>query len=76
VAHCMLSGGADPGSTLELNGKSVPLDKEGRFALELPLAAGDQVFGMVLRNGAGCSKLMNLRVQSMPQIPTPDRVQP
>ncbi|OGU05851.1 MAG: cell envelope biogenesis protein OmpA [Geobacteraceae bacterium GWC2_58_44] len=76
VAHCMLSGGTDPGSTLELDGKGVPLDQGGRFALELPLDAGEQVFGMVLRNGAGCSRLMNLRVHSAPQGPVPDRLQP
>ena len=74
--HCMLSGGADQGSTLELDGKPVPLDPSGRFALELPLKAGEQVFGMVLRNGAGCSKLMNLRLQAAPGGPVPDRLQP
>jgi hypothetical protein len=76
VAHCRISGGTESGNTLELDGRGVPLDEDGRFALELPLTGNAQVFGMVLRNGAGCSKLMNLRVESTPQRPVPDRLQP
>ena len=66
AAHCMLSGAVDKGSALELEGTVVPLDQEGRFALELPLPAGEHVLGMVLKNRAGCSKLMNLRINSLP----------
>ena len=76
AAHCLLSGQVDAASTLELEGKAVPLDHGGRFNLEVPITAPDQVFGMVLRNGAGCSKLMNLRLQSAPQLPAPDRLKP
>jgi hypothetical protein len=74
--HCLLSGRLDPGSTLELDGKPVPLDQGGRFAQEVPVAGRDQVLGMVLRNGAGCSKLMNLRLQSTPQLPASGRLVP
>ena len=71
VAHCMLSGAVDAGSSLELAGNKVPLDREGRFALELPLPAGERLFGMVLRNAAGCSKLMNLRLRSQREPAAP-----
>jgi hypothetical protein len=68
VARCTFSGGTEPGSTLELDGRAVPLDEKGRFALKLQLDKGEeQLLGLVLRNGAGCSRLMNLRVLSTPQ---------
>ena len=60
---CRLSGGTDPANTLEVDGSPVALDAAGHFALELPLKAGEQTIGMVLR-GDGCSKLMNLRVRA------------
>ena len=73
AASCTFSGGADPGSSLVFEGTALPLDEGGRFALELPLRRGQQVFGMVLRKG-GCSRLMNFTVQSTPQ--GPERTQP
>ena len=76
VAHCMLSGAVDTGSSLEVAGRKVQLDQEGRFALEFPLPAGEKLFGMVLRNGVGCSKLMNLRLRSVSKPAAPARVEP
>ena len=62
-AHCMLSGTVE-GTSMEVAGRKVPLDEAGRFTLDLPLAEGDQLLGVVLRNGSGCTKLMNLRLRS------------
>jgi outer membrane protein OmpA-like peptidoglycan-associated protein len=71
-AHCMLSGKVE-GTSMEVAGRKVPLDEAGRFTLDLPLAEGDQVLGVVLRNGSGCSKLMNLRLRSERQTMLPAR---
>ena len=76
VAHCVLSGKVGPGTALELEGKGVELDGEGRFARELPLSGGEQVLGMVLRNGAGCSKLLNLRIRTQQRQIPPFGVKP
>ena len=76
TASCTISGGLDKGVTLELDGKALPADGNGRFAGELPLAAGEQVFGMVLRNEEGCSRLINLKLRSTSQSPVADRLQP
>jgi uncharacterized repeat protein (TIGR01451 family) len=76
TAACTLSGGIGPGETLELDGKAVPLDAGGRFVQELALNPGEQVFGMVLRNDAGCSLLSDLKVRSTPQLPGAGRSQP
>jgi outer membrane protein OmpA-like peptidoglycan-associated protein len=69
-ANLQVSGRTEPGNTLELDGRRVELDLEGRFALELPLEAGERVLGLVLR-GAGCSRLLNLRLQSTPRQAAP-----
>jgi len=66
LAHCTVSGRTDPGNTLELDGSRVALDASGRFSLELPLENGEKTVGMVLR-GAGCLRLMNLRISSRVQ---------
>jgi outer membrane protein OmpA-like peptidoglycan-associated protein len=75
AAHCMLSGTVE-GSSMELAGRKVPLDQSGGFRLDLPLAEGDQVLGVVLRNGSGCSKLMNLRLRSERKTVAPERGKP
>jgi uncharacterized repeat protein (TIGR01451 family) len=67
---CRVSGRTDPGNTLELDGNRVTLDAEGRFALQLPLSGTEQTLGMVLR-GAGCAKLINLRLRSKVQDAAP-----
>ena len=76
AGRCLVSGAVQPGSTLELDGKVVRLDQGGRFTMELPFNKGEQVFGMVLRNDAGCSKLINLRLLSTPQPPEQVRGNP
>ena len=76
AGNCMLSGAVQPGSSLEIAGDRVELDREGRFALKFPLQAGERTFGAVLRNEAGCSKLMNLRVGSAPKPAAATRVRP
>ena len=68
AASFRFSGQTEPGNTLELNGKRVPLDAGGRFSLELPLDSGEHTLGMVLR-GTGCLRLLNLRLRSTPQEP-------
>ena len=71
---CLFSGEAGAGVRLELDGATVPVEAGGRFSLELPAAEGERVFGMVLRNDAGCSKLVNLRVQSARENSAPGRL--
>jgi hypothetical protein len=66
AAVCRVSGQTDPRNTLELDGRPVALDAAGGFSLELPLRSGEQTVGVVLR-GAGCSRLMNLRLRSSAQ---------
>jgi uncharacterized repeat protein (TIGR01451 family) len=68
IGYCMLSGAIEEGSSLDVDGKAVTPGKGGKFAVELPLQGGAQVYGMVLRNQAGCSRLMNLRLQSTRQM--------
>jgi uncharacterized repeat protein (TIGR01451 family) len=75
-ARCTVSGALEPGSRLEVDGKEVAADGSGNFAADLALEKGEHVYGMVLRNGAGCSKLMNLRVTLTPQQPAPGRSEP
>jgi outer membrane protein OmpA-like peptidoglycan-associated protein len=68
AARCLLSGKVEPGSALEIDGAAVKVSEAGAFALELPVALGEQVVGMVIRHASGCSKLINLRVQSKSQL--------
>jgi uncharacterized repeat protein (TIGR01451 family) len=68
LGYCMLSGEIEEESSLEVDGKAVTPGKDGSFTVELPLKGGEQVYGMVLRNQAGCSRLMNLRLQSTRQM--------
>jgi uncharacterized repeat protein (TIGR01451 family) len=75
-ARCTVSGAVQPGSKLEVDGKEVAADGSGNFAADLALENGEHVYGMVLRNAAGCSKLMNLRVTLKPQQPAPGRSEP
>ena len=75
LAACRVSGRTAPGNTLVLDGSPVPLDGEGRFALELPLKAGEQTFGMVLR-GAGAPRLINLRLGTRVQEPSLPELRP
>ncbi|MBJ6799369.1 DUF11 domain-containing protein [Geomonas sp. Red259] len=72
---CRLSGSTGEGERLELDGREVPLTL-GSFAVEFPLGSGDRVLGMVVRNGVGCSKLLNLRLRSEKQLVSPVAVQP
>jgi hypothetical protein len=68
AGYCMLSGSLEEEGSLEVDGKKVTVGKRGEFAVELPLQGGEQVYGMVLRNPSGCSRLMNLRLQSTRQL--------
>jgi outer membrane protein OmpA-like peptidoglycan-associated protein len=61
-ATCTLAGEVEPGTTLELQGRALSPDQEGRFTVPLQFGAGERVLGLVLRNGDGCSKLLNLRL--------------
>jgi len=60
---CRVSGQCPPGHRLELDGKEVPLDAQGRFSQVVPLEGNQQVLGMVLR-GDGWARLLNLRLQT------------
>ncbi|QXE88057.1 OmpA family protein [Geomonas nitrogeniifigens] len=73
---CRLSGSAGEGERLELDGRELPLTSLGAFAVEFPLGSGDRVLGMVVRNGVGCSRLLNLRLRSEKQLVAPVGVQP
>ena len=70
AALCTVSGRTDLGNALELDGKPVQLDADGRFSLELPLAEGERTLGVVLR-GEGCQRLLNLRFQLTAQPASP-----
>ncbi|GFO58234.1 hypothetical protein GMST_05590 [Geomonas silvestris] len=61
--RCRVSGRCPPGHLLEFDGKPVPLDPEGRFAVEVPLEGNRQVLGLVLR-GPGWARLLNLRLDN------------
>ncbi|GFO67030.1 hypothetical protein GMLC_06090 [Geomonas limicola] len=61
--RCRVSGQCPPRHRLELDGKPVPLDAEGRFAVEVPLEGNRQVLGLVLR-GPGWARLLNLRLDN------------
>ncbi|MBJ6751299.1 DUF11 domain-containing protein [Geomonas sp. Red421] len=74
--QCRVSGSTGEGERLELDGREVPLTSLGTFALDYPLGSSDRVLGMVVRNGAGCSKLLNLRLRTEKQLVPPDAVQP
>ncbi|WP_224982763.1 OmpA family protein [Geomonas agri] len=74
--QCRVSGAAGEGERLELDGREVPQNPLGAFALDFPLGSGDRVLGMVVRNGAGCSKLLNLRLRSEKQLIMPEVAQP
>jgi uncharacterized repeat protein (TIGR01451 family) len=65
-AFCRVAGRCTQGNRLELDGKAVPLDAEGRFAVEVAMPPGEQVLGMVLR-GEGWVRLMNLKLRAVPQ---------
>ncbi|QWV95660.1 OmpA family protein [Geomonas oryzisoli] len=73
---CRVSGSAGAGERLELDGRELPLTPLGTFAVEFPLGSGDRVLGMVVRNGVGCSKLLNLRLRSEKHLVAPAQVQP
>jgi uncharacterized repeat protein (TIGR01451 family) len=73
---CAIAGGVEKGSYLEVDGKKVPLDEKGNFRVEVPLPAGEGVLGVVLRNDAGCSRLINLRLVARPQKTAPGGMQP
>lgn len=70
-ATCTVAGEVDAGTTVELQGAQVPLDSQGRFTVQLPVSPGEQLLGVVLRNAAGCSKLMNLRLRTRSPSPAP-----
>ncbi len=61
---CRLSGVVGAGERLEVDGAEVPVDGSGSFTLDLPMRSSDRVMGVVLRNGSGCSKLLNLHLRS------------
>ncbi|MBU5612715.1 DUF11 domain-containing protein [Geomonas sp. Red51] len=73
---CRLSGRTGEGERIELDGRELPRTPLGAFALDVPLGSGDRVLGMVVRNGAGCSKLLNLRLRSEKQLVAPTEVPP
>ncbi|QXM11729.1 DUF11 domain-containing protein [Geomonas subterranea] len=73
---CRVAGSAGEGERLELDGRELPLTSLGSFAVEFPMGSGDRVLGMVVRNGAGCSKLMNLRLRSEKLLVSPGEVKP
>ncbi|UFS68561.1 DUF11 domain-containing protein [Geomonas sp. RF6] len=69
VASCILTGVTNPGNRVEVDGEGVAVAPDGSFSVHLPLKGGENVFGLILRNDSGCSRLNNVRVRSSAKAP-------
>ena len=55
-----LRGKTEPGNTIEIDGASIPVQPDGTFKTTLPLRRGYNPYGLVVRNPAGISRIVNL----------------
>jgi uncharacterized repeat protein (TIGR01451 family) len=67
-----LSGQTDPGNHLELDGKAISLDNEGRFSVEMEVHRGSNFFGLRLQNAAGLQRLFQVRLDLTLEEETPE----
>lgn len=67
-AHCFFRGSTDADVTaVEIDGWRLPVDAKGSFSTELSLDSSENVFGIMLRNSAGCTRFTNLKVRTAPR---------
>jgi hypothetical protein len=64
-------GGCEPGCELELDGKAVEVNAEGRFGVAVPLAGGANAFEAVARDRAGNRTSRTIRIER--RVPDPSR---
>ncbi|MCP3978221.1 MAG: DUF11 domain-containing protein, partial [bacterium] len=62
AVSCRFAGRTDPGNVVELEGRPVAVDEEGRFVLDLGGAHGKNTFGLLVRNPQGFARLANLAI--------------
>jgi outer membrane protein OmpA-like peptidoglycan-associated protein len=55
-----LRGKTEPGNTVEIDGDSIPVQPDGTFATSLSLRRGNNPYGLMVRNPAGISRIVNL----------------
>lgn len=60
---CGLRGRTEPGNSVELDGAGLRSSADGTFAAELGLTMGDNIYGLLVRNQAGYSRIANLLVR-------------
>ena len=52
----------EPGNTVELNGKRVDVDSDGRFVADITVRPGANYYGIVARNPMGMLRIANLKL--------------
>jgi uncharacterized repeat protein (TIGR01451 family) len=57
-----LKGKTEAGNSVEIDGTTVPVNPDGTFQAALPLKRGNNPFGLLVRNPAGVSRIVNLLV--------------
>ncbi len=62
VMEYQLVGRTTPGNTVELDGKSLPLESDGTFKAMLKLKQSDNPYGILVRNPSGYTRIANLTV--------------
>ena len=62
VATYRLRGRTEPGNTVELYGKPLPVESDGTFSETIELREGENVIGLVVRNAEGGTRIDHLKV--------------
>ncbi len=62
VAECDLVGRTEPGNTVQIDQREIVADSTGTFRAPLPLRLGYNSYGLLVRNAAGATRLVNLLV--------------
>ncbi len=59
-----IKGQTEQGNQLKIDGREVPIGKDGRFALDLHLSEGENVFWLEIRNSDGYTRYTKLTVKT------------
>jgi uncharacterized repeat protein (TIGR01451 family) len=59
---CRMAGRTQPGNTVEVDGHSTPVGEDGSFVSDVELRLGSNLYGVVVRNPDGFTRMANLGI--------------